>query len=627
MPTTPGIYRWLDEGGKTLYIGKAKNLRKRLISYLQNNADRQGPWKRALCAHIADFDITVTGSDLEALILETNLIKEHRPKYNVLMKDGKNYLFIKVSVEDPYPRVETVRRLEKDGAAYFGPYLSSTEVRKTLDMLQETLQYRACKQSLDYLNKCRGTALASAVPCLECQIGHCNGLCTGTVDAKTYLQRIGALINFLKGNREPVREIVKERMQRAALERKFELAAKLRNYLLMLAKKPEQQLVTDTTGETSDILGVAILSNRVHVVILHRRGGRMIGESHFALSGQAESAASVLEQFLPQFYDDCREVPPVVMLQTEIDNNNVLRDLLCKRRGETVELLTPQRGRKEHLLQLAERNAMEKARQMEGKWEAEEQNVKNALEELKTTLQLPTLPKRIEGFDISHLGGTETVGSMVVMLSGKTSNHQYRSFIIRTLKKGAIDDYAAIREILTRRFRYLQNRTKNAINMRKNKDIVLRKEQKTYVIIKPEQEQEYAEIGFQQVQKIPRTLTKKMQKLLAGTPKSHQPLVMIYNAREHKPDPSLQNTPNLLVIDGGKGQLSIALKVLQESKLTIPVVALAKREEELFVPDSPKPVPLPHDSPALFLLMRLRDEAHRFANRHRERRLHLHLHS
>ncbi|MBI2524219.1 GIY-YIG nuclease family protein [Candidatus Peregrinibacteria bacterium] len=238
-PITPGIYRWLDKEGKTIYIGKAKNLRRRLTSYFQKNKANQGPWKRALMTNSADFDITVTQSDLEALILETNLIKEYRPKYNVLMKDDKNYLFIRISVEDPYPRVETVRKLEKDGAKYFGPYLSSAEVRKTLDMLQETLQYRACKQSLDRLNRHPGTSLASDVPCLEYQIGRCNGLCNGAVDSKTYLQRIEALMNFLKGNRGPVREIVKERMQRAALERKFELAAKPRNYLLTFAQKPQ----------------------------------------------------------------------------------------------------------------------------------------------------------------------------------------------------------------------------------------------------------------------------------------------------------------------------------------------------------------------------------------------------
>lgn len=591
------------------------------MSYLQRNIAHQGPWKRALSTHIADFDITVTQSDIEALMLETNLIKEYKPKYNVLMKDDKNYLFIKISVADAYPRVETVRRLEKDGAKYFGPYVSSAEVRKTLDMLQETLQYRACKQSLDHVNKCRGTALASAVPCLEYQIGRCNGLCAGTVDSKAYLQRIAALINFLKGNHEPVRAMVKERMQRAALERKFELAAKLRNELFMLGKKPEQPLTTDTTGETSDILGVAILSHRIHVVILHRRGGRMIGESHFALSGQAESTASVLEQFLPQFYDEGREVPPIVMLPTKVKNNKTLHDLLCKRRGDTVALLMPQRGRKEHLLQLAERNAIEKAQQMEGKWETETHNTVLALTELQHILRLTSPPRRIEGYDISHLSGTETVGSMVVTVDGRARSDQYRSFTIRTLKQGAIDDYAAIREVLTRRLRHLKKKEGPRTWKKKGYFLLTRqKKGKTYIVIDPLLEQYYAENGFRHVLKTPPVLGKKAKKIIAENPKIAPPLVMVYDPRQHKPDRSLESVPDLFVIDGGKGQLSVAMDVLQTLKLTIPVVALAKREEELFAAGSRKPLPLPKDSPALFLLMRLRDEAHRFANRHRERR-------
>lgn len=706
LPTTPGVYRWKDNHGNVLYVGKAKNLRKRLQSYLRRK-NNDGPWRKALCESMKDVDITVTGSELEALILEMNLIKELQPKYNVLMKDDKNYLFIKVSVEDLYPRVETVRRLEKDGGKYFGPYLSSNEVRKTLDMLQETLQYRACKQSLDRLNKKYKTDLTNSIPCLECQIGRCNGLCIGTINSEVYLQRMDALMSFLRGNREPVREIIKERMHRAALERKFELAAKLRNELLMFAKEPEQQLMTDTTGETSDILGVAVLSHRVHVTILHRRDGRMIGESHFALSGQAESTASVLEQFLPQFYDEGREVPPIVMLPTEVDNDDVLRDLLSQRRGSTVKLLTPQRGRKEHLLQLAERNAIEKAQQMEGKWEAEEKNMKNALEELKTTLRLPTLPKRIEGFDISHLGGTETVGSMVVMLNGKACNDQYRSFTIRTMKKGEVDDYRALREMLTRRLRHLTGSMEEELHIWGKKGIHIRKArktdhaniealvranpenlssddlgegrfvvaekkgeiigccrifahptglqelrsvcvdtkergkklgqsmvrfllsrqktEKTYIVIDPTLEQYYAENGFRHVLKAPPILERKAKNIVTENPKLAPPLVMVYDAQQHKPDRSLESTPGLIVIDGGKGQLSTALKVQKEYACTIPIVALAKREEELFIPGSPHPIPLLKDSPALFLLMRLRDEAHRFANRHREKRIKNHL--
>ncbi len=702
-PTDPGIYRWLDAEGKVLYVGKAKNLRKRLSSYVAPAKKASGPWQTSFLEQIADLDVTVTSSELEALMLETNLIKQLRPKYNVLMKDDKNYLFVRITVQDPFPRVETVRKLLRDGAKYFGPYLSSEELRQTLDLLNETLRYRACSHSIDVMNRGSDEAIAALKPCLEFQIGKCNGLCAGALTAAEYCLRIEHVMDFLKGNRDEAKTMLKDQMQVAAAARKFELAAKLRNYLQLLEKKPEQQLVSDTTGENSDILGVAVLSNRAHVVILHQRNGRLLGESHFSLSGQADSVSSVLEQFLPQYYDDGREIPDSVLIpEAPSDGGKIIEHLLRERRQRAVKVIAPERGRKSRLLQLAERNAREKAKQMELKWEAEERNTASALEGLQEILKLPALPKRIEGYDISHLGGTETVGSMVVAKNGKAASDQYRSFTIRTMKAGEIDDYKAIKEVLTRRLRRLTEDVKAEEKMLNAEGVTvgkaLKKEQaaiekihaentdqmeandiryrdylvarheseiigfgrlfmhpknlmelksvwvaepyrgqklgqfiaqkllrsvkkgKVYVTIDERLEEYYANLGFRYVLEGPQILEERLNRYAqSGDPRG---IVMLWEAHQNKPDPSLTAHPDLIVIDGGKGQLSTAVDVLKSFNLhpSIPIIGLAKREEEIFIPGSPDPIPFPNESPAKFLLMRLRDEAHRFSNRHRETR-------
>ena len=723
-PSDPGIYRWLNENGTVLYVGKAKNLKKRLASYVRPAKKTDGPWKQSFLQQIADFDVTVTTSELEALLLETNLIKQLRPKYNVLMKDDKNYLFIRISVQDPYPYVETIRKFGQDGAKYFGPYLNSQVAYDTLDMLQVALKYRACRHSVEMFNrKGQDKAIAGLKPCLEFQIGRCNGLCAQAVTADEYLHRIEHVMTYLNGQKDHVRGILRDQMQTAAKDRKFELAAKLRNYLEIVEGKTERQIVSDTTGENSDIIGVAILSGRAHVVIMHRRDGRLNGESHFALQGHADSVPSVLEQFLPQFYDETREVPDTVIIpEAPEDGGEVMLGLLRERRmsgptgqhGPGVKLIVPERGRKSHLLQLAEKNAREKARQMELKWEAEERNTTGALEELKELLRLPTLPKRIEGYDISHLGGTETVGSMVVIKDGKAANDQYRSFTIRTMKRGEVDDYKAIKEVLTRRIRRLTEDLpqeekkwndegvtfgkalkkdqaviekihadnvstmsdvgisyKNYIIARHEGDIVgfgrlvkhpqgitemksiwvnetfrggglgqfivrkiLRsvKKGKIYVMCNPALEEYYARVGFRYVITPPKVLADATAAFVQKNPEEPLGVVLLWEAHQNKIDPSLTARPDLIVIDGGKGQLSTAVDVLtsfglqpdsldaDEKYAGIPVIGLAKREEEIFVPGHSDPIPCPNESPAKFLLMRLRDEAHRFSNAHREKR-------
>ncbi|MBI2635773.1 excinuclease ABC subunit UvrC [Candidatus Peregrinibacteria bacterium] len=694
-PQDPGVYKWLDDNGRVLYVGKAKNLRKRLSSYVRS-APPLGPWKESFMRQIVDFDVLVATSEFEALILETNLIKQLRPKYNVLMKDDKNHIFIRVSVQDSYPSVATVRRFEQDGARYFGPYMNGDEVNQTLDLLHEAVGYRACAQSIAAMNR-GGRAVR---PCLEFQIGRCNGLCAGKITKDEYRNRIDQMVSFLKGQKDSIKSILLERMRAAADDRKFELAAKLRNYIgLIEGGADDKQVAADGTGENSDILGVAISSNRAHVTILHRRNGRLVGESHFALSGHPESAASVLEQFIPQYYDDGREIPEAIIIsEAPPDDGKVIEILLRERRKKAARLIVPERGKKSRLLQLAERNAREQARQMELKWETEERNTTGALAELAEALALPAPPQRIEGYDISHLGGTETVGSMVVIKDGRASNDQYRSFIIRTMQSGEVDDCKAMKEVLTRRLRRLTENVRGEENKWNTEGITfgkaLKKDQaeierihaantddmensnvrcgncivarhdgsivgfgriykhpksimelesvwvdepfrggklgqliarkllrmikkgKVYSKVQPELEQYYADIGFRYIITTPKELLRPSAKRKCRTAR----VVMMWESSRNKTDASLSSKPDLIVVDGGKGQLNAADGVVKSFGLDIPVVALAKREEEIFAQGRSSKIACPDESPAKFLLMRLRDEAHRFANAHRVKR-------
>lgn len=727
-PQEPGVYRWLDKDGAVLYVGKAKNLRNRLRSYVNGymkefaprhgSESSMGPWKRSFLQQIVDFEMTVVHNEMEAFILETNMIKEYRPKYNVLMKDDKNYLFIRVSA-DAYQRVETVRRLEQDSAKYFGPFFSSFDVRRMLDMLHEVLRYRACKQSVDLLNRGSPSAALRLRPCIDFQIGRCSGLCAGAVSREEYGRRIGLLVDFLKGKRETVRALLQEQMQEAAAARRFEVAARLRDELRMVEGGAHKQIVTDTSGEDADIVAIALLSHRAHAVVLRRRNGQVVGDMSFALKGQVVSVEEVLEEFLPQFYSENPDIPGLIIVPCDFPERSVTSEWLGQKKRKKVSIVVPERGHKSALLELAEKNVQEKARQEEVKWEAERRNTVEALEGLQKLLDLPAPPRRIEGYDISHLHGTETVGSMVVIINGKAANDQYRSFAIHTMREGDVDDERALKEVLRRRLRHVSGGLRRELQGWEEKEVVIRKackadqpgitvlveanpqhwssddldqgeffvavrgdevigccrlyehptglrelrsvcvvepqrgqrlghtmirallskkkRRKVYIVIDPALEQYYGEVGFRHILKVPPVLIKKVERTLADHPELTAPLVMLYDPTQHKTDSSLQAIPDLIVVDGGKGQLSAALNVLSAhassdtpinrsmgvggAEGSIPVIALAKREEEIFTPHQSGPLSVPKDSPALFLLIRLRDEAHRFANTLREKRL------
>lgn len=694
-PQSPGVYRWLDEHGTVLYVGKAKNLRNRLRSYVTKDT-AAGPWKKSFREQIADFEVTVTNTELEALIFETNQIKDLRPKYNVLMKDDKNYIYARITVDDPYPIVESSRRVLDDGAQYFGPMVSGGELWMMLTMLRSVFPFRTCRMGIVAKEGASGIPLEvecthkdRPTPCLDHHIEKCLAPCIGAVTPERYRSAcIDGVIRFLKGDYDSVRPVFEERMRRAAAEKKFELAGQFRDYLASLDRLQGKQLITDTSGEDSDIIAVAVLSGRADVVVMHRRGGRLIGDVSFSLAGQAEDATDVLAQFLPQYYGGGNDIPETIIVSQHITDAELLQEWLSGKKGRNVRILLPQRGKKSHLLQLAEKNVLEKSRQRELKWESEQRNTEAALRELQEALGLPEIPQRIEGYDISHLGGTETVGSMVVARNGKAANDHYRSFTIRSLKSGEVDDYRSLREVLRRRLRRLVENLEEEEREWKAKDVAFGKPRKAelgaltdeeekkdakewliaregtkivgsirlrplaglrvlesfwtdpahrgerlgqfllrkmlrsvkkgkiYIVCKPELEEYYAEVGFRHVVKAPPALEEKL-----GNGTAEHPLeAFLWDAAQNKIDPSLSMRPDLLVIDGGKGQLSAVKEVLDSLHLSIPVIGLAKREEEVFLPGESESVLFAKDAPGKFLLMRLRDEAHRFANRLREKK-------
>lgn len=724
LPAKPGVYRWLDGKGTILYVGKALNLRKRVASYL-NKDNGLGPWKQSLMERAADISVTVTNSELEALILETNLIKQKKPKYNVLMKDDKNYVYVRISLQDPFPRIDLVRRPAEDNAKYFGPYISAFEVRDTLTVLRRVFPYRTCKMSIEIPDSAMDsesdgmqekpksevrsplpvvvTHRDRPTPCLDYHIKQCCAPCIGLVTPDEYRTlAVEGVIDFLKGKTDDALALLTDRMKAAAREHKFEQAAKLRDALQAIERLSEKQIMSDTSGEDADVFGLAVEGNRVHVTLLKERNGKVIDESSFTLLGHAENVADALTQFLPQYYADAPDIPPLLVMAEEIEGQNVLAAWLTERRGGSVEIRVPERGKKGKLLDLAEENAREKVRHFETSWEAAARNVEDALKELKTSLDLPAVPKRIEGYDISHLSGTETVGSMSVFCDGKPKNDQYRSFTIRTMQEGEIDDYRALKEVLRRRLKYLDGRKEGketwkqrGITVRKGRpkdqksiegivrahpdvftqgklhakefllaqrdeDIVgfvrlhrhpsgtlevkslwvhetergsklgqfllqsllaTVKKGRVYITCHPKLESYYAAVGFEPIRTAPPVILKRLKKEEKASAHWHPPFIGAFDVRKNTADPSLSSRPDLLLIDGGKGQLSAAGEVLRELNQGIPAIGLAKREEEIFVPSRPHPLIFAKDSPARFLLMRIRDEAHRFANAHRETRL------
>jgi excinuclease ABC subunit C len=536
LPTKPGVYLMKDTNDKILYVGKAVNLRARVRSYFHASAGHS-PKIQRLVASIADIDFIVTASELEALILESNLIKRHKPRYNVRLKDDKRYPYIKVTWQEDFPKVLIVRRMEGDGARYFGPFTAAWAVQQTLQMLRRVFPYLTCNRIITGQDE---------RACLYLDIGMCLGPCIGAASKEQYRAMMDGLCRFLEGKSDEIVTDLEHKMQVAAEGWQFEQAATYRDQLNAIQRVIERQKIVSAAMADQDVVAFARADGDACVQVFFIRHGRLIGREYFVLDGTAEeSDAEIVSSFVKQFYDEAAYVPPEILLPHEIDEALVIQEWLRSRRGNKVVLKVPRRGQKRDLVAMAAENAAETLAHLRAQWIADEGKQAQALADLQEHLNLETPPNRIECYDISTTQGTATTGSMVVFVKGVPRKSDYRRFKIRSVE--GTDDYASMREMLRRRFRR------------------------------------------------------------AAEPPAGQ------GPGEKKSSWDL--LPDLLVVDGGKGQLNVALEVLDEYGLRdqVPAVGLAKQEEEIFLPERSESVLMPRTSEGLYLMQRVRDEAHRFA--------------
>ncbi len=823
LTTSPGIYKFLDKKGKVLYVGKAKNLKSRVKNYFQKSANH-GPKNQKLVENTADFEWIETNTEQEAIILETNFIKELRPKYNILMKDDKNFVYIKVTLNEDYPRVMVVRKMEKDGAKYFGPKTSKSSVDKTLKLLTKIFPFRDCNYDIrDVEGSVVVKGVARNLPCLQYHIKKCLGPCIGKVSQEEYRKIIDKIVLFLKGQTAEIEKQIKVEMQEAAAQRKFERAGKLRDNLFAVQNITDKQYISEANFEERDVFGFVQDLGKTFFTLLQIRDGKMIGQEKFIVEGESldqEGEAQILEAFLEQYYAAATDIPKEILLpiplgketplrgqggvvSAEVEssklkvqsnqadvaqesnrkNNKVqVRDIepavntspnpslerrgalrafkqfLSELAGRNVKLLVPQKGKKNALIALAEKNSMSYAKANRLKW-MEERTIdyEKLLDELSDVLSVEKKIRRMECYDISHLGGTDTVGSMVVFHNGKPKNSDYRHFKLRSLEEGEIDDFKAMQEVLERRLKYIAFDDKKLLlgddyKLRKGKkadlefvEKIVKKEKlddedlevKDFLILekqalsckpqaeriektafkkdplskgavsckdtggsKPQdmpinslttnqadttqeslrfksetlnQQQPKEVVGFVRIktysEKVKALGTlwvhkkerskgfatllctelirrSKLSKVYAVTSSDKAPLLFkvgfqeIYDlpkelkdhvktceycqkpdskyfayikSRQEHIDKSFASKPDLIVIDGGKGQLGMAQKALDEFKLKVPLISLAKKEEEIFTSDQKDPIPVEANSEVSFLIQRIRDESHRFA--------------
>ncbi len=553
LPGKPGVYLMKDSLGNIIYVGKAVNLRNRVRSYFHASANHS-PKVRRLVSDIADFEFIVTGSELEALILECNLIKKHRPHYNVRLKDDKRYPYIKVTWQDPFPTIYVTRRMVRDGAKYYGPFTAVWAVHQTLDLLRRIFPYLTCKRTITGQDK---------RPCLYYHIGRCMGPCIGACTPEEYRAMIRQVCDFLEGKSERIVADLRAQMESAAERLDFEQAAALRDRLQAIQRVVERQRIVSAAMADQDVIAFARADGDACVQIFFIRNGKLIGREYFVLEGTAEERASeVVTSFVKQFYDEAAYVPPEILLPHQIDEAVVIEHWLRDKRGHKVTLRVPRRGHKRELVQMAAENATETLVHLRAQWQADETKSTQALTELQEYLGLPAPPTRIECYDISTIQGTASTGSMVVFVKGVARKSDYRRFKIRSVE--GQDDFAMMQEVLRRRFRrarLVQGEAPAASAVSPNKAPPSRRGGDSWAIM-----------------------------------------------------------PDLIILDGGKGQLNAGLKVLSEYGLdNLAMVGLAKEREEIFLPGRSEPVILPRGSQGFFLMQRIRDEAHRFAVQYHRR--------
>ncbi len=590
LPTRPGVYLMKDKDAEVLYVGKAASLRNRVRSYFGTPAGKEARIQ-IMVSRIADFEYIVTESVQEALLLENLLIKQHKPFFNARLKDDKTYPYIKMDLREEFPQVYFTRRVLADGARYFGPFASAGSVRKTMDLLKKLFPYRSCTKVIT------GT---DERPCLEYFIHRCVGPCIGAVDREEYGGVIQQVLQFLEGDSERVTKGLAENMATASDELKFERAAVLRDQLRAIESVSQSQRVVSARGEDTDVIALAHDQGEVWVELFKVRRGKLIGRDHFLMDGgDAHDESGLMEQFVQQFYDAVPDVPPTLLLQHPIEHATVIEEWLSAKRGKAVSVVHPQRGDKRKLVQMASQNALEGLNQRRLKWLSESDKVLQALTELQEALSLPELPSRIECYDVSNIQGTSSVGSMVVFEDGRPKPSHYRRFQIRDVD--GIDDYASMQEMLRRRFRRLgEALAETALDEAQASDDA-----------PSESTADAAGAGDparQRTRRYARTGVMAPDEAATG--------------QRQKAQESFGLVPGLVVIDGGRGHLNAVQQVFLELGVTgVPLCSIAKQEEEIFLPHMAEPVVLPRGSQGLYLVQRVRDEAHRFAiTYHRQRR-------
>ncbi len=527
LPAKPGVYLFKNAAGKVLYVGKASSLRHRVRSYFSASG-ASSPKPRKIVAQAQDLDFLVTDSEQEALILENTLIKKHRPGYNVRLKDDKSYPYIRVSLNEEWPRVFSTRRVEEDGGRYFGPFANARSVRQTLELLRRLFRYCSPRSPIT------GTRPR---PCFDFFIGRCAGACSGEITKEDYRENIREIVLFLEGKREAVVRQLRLRMEAAADALDFEKAALLRDQLRAVEDIVEEQKTSSAGRADADVIAFASDGNEACAQVFFIRSGSLVGKEGFALEGaRHEEPGRIIASFVKQFYSSATHVPHEILLQTQPDDVEAIRSWLESKRGRRVNVVVPQRGEKKKLADMVARNAVQALEQMQAKWLADSGRIAVAMQELQQYLRLPALPRRIECYDISDIRGTSAVGSMAVFEDGRPRTSAYRRFKIRAVP--GIDDYAMMQEVLRRRF---------------------------------------------------------------GR----------FNSRDNS---SWAVAPDLVLIDGGKGHLSSAIDAMRDLGVdSVPLASLAKENEDVFLPGESQPLAVPRNSPALYLLQRIRDEAHRFA--------------
>lgn len=538
LPNKPGVYLMKDNTGNIIYVGKAISLKNRVRQYFQSSKNKH-PKVVAMVRKIDEFEYIITDNEVEALILEANLIKKHKPKYNVLLRDDKQYPYIKVTVNESYPRVLKVREIKKDGAKYFGPYTSTGAVNDTLEIIRNLYMLRTCNLNLNKKVDQR--------PCLNYYINRCLGPCQGNVDKEVYSEMINEIIMFLNGKEEKLLNIMKEQMIKASKNLDFEEAAKYRDKISSLNHMLEKQKIVSTNAIDEDIIGMSRGIDEVCIVVFFVRNGKMMGREHFIITGTLdEERSSILSSFVKQFYISSTYIPKEILIENEIDDEEVISKWLSEKRGTKVALRVPKIGDKNKLMEMVRKNASEILNQSSERIKKKSKDNLDALNELKEILGLDVLPKRIEAFDISNTQGLESVGSMVVFENGSKKSRDYRRFKIKSVI--GPDDYSSMDEILRRRFlRGIEER-----NMIKDNNMNIN---------------------------------------------------------------SFSIFPDLILMDGGKGQVNIAKKVLNDFNIDIDVCGMVKDDNHntrgLIFND--KEIIFKSNDKTFLLITRIQDEAHRFA--------------